>query len=91
MARSNLENKIIDDAGRQLAAEIDREIMWGFLEETGWVKVKLPRFVDRVHAIDVRIWLEENRTDEILQSGSKFLFKNPKDATMFILRWYDRT
>lgn len=89
MAGTDLREAITDDLGKALAAEIDREVLWGLLEGTGWIRVKLSRYVDNAHAIDIRIWLEENRTNEVLQNGSSFLFKESKDATMFILRWAD--
>lgn len=89
MARRNLEDEIIDRAGKEMAAEIDRGVLWWLLQGSGWTLVKLKRFHDNFHAIDVRIWVEENSTDEFLTAGSEFLFKSSKDATMFILRWYD--
>ena len=87
MARKDLEEQISSQLAKELAADIDRQLLWGWLKEAGWTYVKIPRFQDNFHAIDVRIWVEENSTDEFLTAGSKFLFKSSKDATMFILRW----
>lgn len=90
MARSNLEDEVTTELSEQLAAEIDREILWGFLIGAGWAKVELGRFQNNNHAIDIRIWIEENTKGKFLQSGARFLFEDPRDATMFALRWYDR-
>lgn len=87
MARKDLEEQVSTELAKELAQELDRQMMWGWLKEAGWVHVKLSRYRDNMHAIDIRIWVEENRTDEILTAGCEFLFKNPKDATMFILRF----
>lgn len=87
MARKDLEEQVSTELAKELAQELDRQMMWGWLKEAGWVHVKLSRYRDNMHAIDIRIWIEENRTDEILTAGCEFLFKNPKDATMFILRF----
>lgn len=37
---------------------------------------------------DVRDWCEENFGDNWIYEWDKFYFKNPKDATVFALRWY---
>lgn len=89
MARSDLVNEITDELSRELANEIDREILWGFLEADGWTKVTISRFTDNYHAVDIRYWIEEYTKGRHLSSGVKFLFEDEKDATMFILRWVE--
>lgn len=87
MARKDLEEQISSQLAKELAADIDRQLLWGWLKEAGWTYVKIPRFQDNFHAIDIQYWIEENRIDKVLTAGPEYLFKNPKDATMFILRW----
>lgn len=87
MVGKDIEHQISTELAKEMAEELDRQLMWGWLKEAGWTFVKIPRFQDNFHAIDIRYWIDENRTDEVLTAGPEFLFKNPKDATMFILRW----
>lgn len=83
----NLQEQVLNNLSDQLQHEIDTEILWGLLTECGYSRVNLPRFIDRQHSVDIKIWIEEHRTGEVHQNGSSFLFENSKDATMFILKW----
>jgi hypothetical protein len=79
--------KIADKMGNDMAREIDREVLWGMLKGIGWTRVMLDRLQDNKHAIDITIWLEENIKNPFERNGRDFIFEDPKDATMFILRW----
>ena len=74
-------------ADRQVRAEIDKEVLWGMLKNLGWTRVLLDRLQDNKHAIDITYWLEENCRGAYERDGRDFLFENPKDASMFILKW----
>jgi hypothetical protein len=87
MARSNLEEELIDKAGNAMTKSINQEVLWGMLEGLGWTRVMLPRFVDNHHAIDIGYWLEENCKKAYERNGADFLFENEKDANWFKLRW----
>ena len=87
MARSSLEEQILEQQGTELNREIDREILWGMLQGIGWCRVMLPRFVDNHHAIDIGYWLEENCKKAYERNGADFIFENEKDANWFKLRW----
>ena len=87
MARSSLEEQILEQQGTEMAREIDREVLWGMLEGIGWCRVMLPRFVDNHHAIDIGYWLEENCKKAFERNGRDFLFEDSKDANWFKLRW----
>jgi hypothetical protein len=82
-----LEESISDELGKEMADSIDWEIRAGMLTEMGWVKYQVPRFIDNHHAIDIGYWLSDNCRGEYERNGATFLFKESKDATMFILRW----
>lgn len=86
-AMKSLEQEIADKIGNDMSREIDREILWGMLKEMGWTRVLLDRLQDNKHAIDITIWLEENIKNPFERNGRDFIFEDPKDATMFILRW----
>jgi hypothetical protein len=83
----NLEKEMLDQAGKELAREIDREVLWGMLVGIGWTRVMLDRFQDNKHAVDISYWLEENIKNPFERSGRDFIFEDSKDAMLFILRW----
>jgi hypothetical protein len=85
----DLEQQIITGMGTQLSNEVDREVLWGMLIELGWTRVKLSRFVDNHHAIDITYWLEANIKNPFEREGADFIFENSHDALIFILRWKD--
>jgi hypothetical protein len=82
-----LEEDITNQLGVQMQKEIDREILWGMLKELGWTRVTLSRLQDNKHAIDITYWLEEYCQGAYEREGRDFIFENPKDASMFILKW----
>jgi len=86
-AMKSVEQEIADKIGNDMAREIDREVLWGMLKGIGWTRVMLDRLQDNKHAIDITIWLEENIKNPFERNGRDFIFEDPKDATMFILRW----
>jgi hypothetical protein len=83
----SIEEEILNKAGKEMAREIDREVLWGMLKEIGWTRVMLDRLQDNKHAIDIAYWLEENVKNPFERNGRDFIFENQKDAVNFILRW----
>ena len=82
-----LEEEILNNAGKQMANDIDREVLWGMLEGIGWTRVMLPRYIDNNHAIDITYWLEETIKNPFERNGRDFIFESQKDANWFKLRW----
>jgi hypothetical protein len=82
-----IEEEMIEQAGTEMAREVDREVLWGMLQGLGWTRVMLPRFIDNNHAIDIGYWLEENCKQAFERNGRDFLFEDIKDANWFRLRW----
>jgi hypothetical protein len=74
-------------AAKQLADDIDREVLWGMLKGIGWTRVMISRLQDNNHAIDITVWLEENIKYPFERRGRDFIFENEQDAAHFILRW----
>jgi hypothetical protein len=87
----NLEEEIAEKLGKEIANEIDNEIMWGLrvviCKEQGWHLVNIDRFVDNEHAIDITHWIADNVKGQYHRNGRHFIFESGKDATMFLLRW----
>jgi hypothetical protein len=84
---SNLEHEYVQKLTKDLADEIDFNVLGTLLVDSGWTRVELPRFSSRFHSIDIDIWIEQNCSGYVKSFGSKFLFEKSKDATLFILRW----
>ena len=82
-----LEEELLDKAGKQMANDIDREVLWGMLQGIGWTRVMIPTLGSRQQTIDILIWLEENCKDAFERNGRDFIFENQKDANWFVLRW----
>jgi hypothetical protein len=82
-----LDAEMIEAKSKEMACEIDREVLWGMLEGIGWTRVMLPRLVDNNHAIDITYWLENNCKHPHERSGRDFMFESQQDANWFKLRW----
>jgi len=96
----SLQDEILDEAGKQMARYIDSEIinniMIEMLIKDGWIQTKInPAFTDMgMMSVPFEDWYSRTaewihlnaRGDYKLLKG-QWLFKDPKDATMFILKW----
>jgi len=82
-----LEDEMIEQAGKKMAREIDREILWGMLEGLGWTRVMLPTLGNGEQAVEIIVWLEDNCKFAVERSGRDFIFESEQDANWFILRW----
>ena len=83
----NIQGVIMEEKSKELAREIDREVLWGMLTGMGWTRVMLSRLQDNKHAINITYWLEEHCQGAYERNGRDFLFEHSKDATMFTLKW----
>jgi len=83
----NLEQEILERAGKEMAREIDREVLWGMLKAIGWRRVMLDRSTDNNHAVDITHWLKANCKNSFERSGADFIFESEVDAVNFILKW----
>ena len=92
-----LEEKFAKQLSDEIAREIDKEIldtlMIDVLTDEGWTQTKLdPAFKNTaMHRstwyTDTAEWVHKNATGDYKMLRGQWLFKEPKDATMFILRW----
>jgi hypothetical protein len=83
----NIEQDIIDQAGKQIADEIDREVLWGMLQAIGWTRVMLPNDTAMLNATLIKEWLAVNCKQPHERYRSDFIFENVRDANWFTLRW----
>ena len=84
---SQLQDQILTDISKQMNEDIDFDVFANVLCKEGWAKVEIPRFIDNHHAVDISYWLADYCQGEYKRNGRTFLFKESRDATLFILRW----
>jgi hypothetical protein len=84
---TNLEDEILNNAGNEMAREIDREVLWSMLVGIGWIRVVVPAKTAMVNATLIKEWLEINCANPYEKHRSDFIFEDQKDAVNFILRW----
>ena len=82
----NMEQELLDKAGKEMAREIDREILWSLFEGIGWTRFKISRLTDNTHAVDISNWLDANCQGQFERNGAEFLFEDSKDAVLFMMR-----
>ena len=82
-----LEEEILNKVGKDMAREIDREVLWGLFEGVGWTRFKITRLTDNNHAVDITNWLSDNCKGQFERDGAEFIFEDSKDAVLFMLRW----
>lgn len=90
----NLEQSILEDLSNEFNKEINGHVSKWFqmyhAVEQGWTKVELSRLQDNRHAVDITMWLHDQKLREgqdYYRDGREFAFKSAETATMFLLRW----
>lgn len=94
LTQENLEAAVLHDLGAEFKQSVDYEmeywLMLKFWAQQGWTEVKLSRFQDNKHAVDISWWLHYQGlkdVDDYYRSGREFVFRDAKMATAFTLRW----
>jgi hypothetical protein len=93
-----LEEKFAKQLSDEIAREIDKEIletlMIDVLTDKGWIQTKInPAFGNNTAMYrstwyaETAEWIHMHATGDYKMLRGQWLFKEPKDATMFILRW----
>jgi hypothetical protein len=83
---SDLQEQIINDAGKQLANEIDFEILCSMLKELGWKKILL-RPMTWEDGYEVDAWTGKHIKGHFETMGLVWIFELEEDANWFALRW----
>ena len=82
----NLEEEILNKAGKRMADEIDFEILCSMLKELGWRKVVLrPMSWEDGYAVDE--WTAKHIKGNFETMGLVWIFEHEEDANWFALRW----
>jgi len=80
----NIEHEMMEKLSSDMAKEMDYDIIVDMLE---YIRVELPPFDSRYHAVDIIDWCADNCTGKFMNYGVRFAFEKSKDAGWFILRW----
>lgn len=93
-------DEMLDMAAKDIAKQIDSEllatIMIDVLKDEGWTETKInPAFPPKGMMSgsfnewysQTAEWVHLNAQDDYKLLKGQWVFKDPKDATMFILRW----
>ena len=96
----SLEKEIAQTLADEIAKEIDKnlldDIMISILKNEGWVETKVnPAYTDmgmlsgryEQWYAETAEWIHKNAQGDYKLLRGQWLFKDPRDATMFILRW----
>lgn len=88
----NLEKTMMEFHDKELISAMDRQLYLDLMFTTrldeGWHHIQIPKFIDNKHAVDITHWLVKNVNDDEYQRDQRdFIFKNSRDATLFVLRW----
>lgn len=91
---------MLNRAAKRMAQEIDQDLMdditIAILINDGWTEIKAnPAFTDmgmltgrfEEWYIQTAEWIHRNAQGNYKLVKGQWLFKDPRDATMFILRW----
>lgn len=84
---SEIRKDIEDQLSKDIQEEIDFAIVADILKETGWVEIIIDPFDSNMQAIEMLDWLKEHVKDRHFGRGTRWLFKEPKDATIFSLKY----
>ena len=82
----NLEEELIEKAGKRMADEIDFEVLCSMLKELGWKKIVLrPMTWEDGYELDA--WTAKHVKGNFETMGLVWIFEDQEDANWFALRW----
>jgi hypothetical protein len=86
------EAEYAQQANEQVWREINESIEWEqraryLCDKKNWTRIRVSRFQDNYHAVDMRVWIADNVVGAHDSHGSVFVFEQESDAAMFALRW----
>ena len=98
--KNTLEQDMLDRMSKDMAKQIDKELlddlMIAVLKNEGWIETKVnPAYTDmgmlsgkyEEWYSQTAEWIHINAQGDYKLLRGQWLFKDPRDATMFILRW----
>ena len=83
---NDIEQDIINRAGKRMSDEIDFEILCGMLKELGWRKIILSPMTWE-QGLEVDAWTAKHVKGNFETMGLVWIFEDQEDANWFALRW----
>ena len=95
----SLEEEILNEMSKDIAREIDKDLLDIIMidvltKDEGWILTKVNPAFGKGHLVAehdwytrTAEWIHINATDDYKLLKGQWLFKDPRDATMFVLRW----
>lgn len=83
----DLQERLLAEHAKEMAREIDREVLWSMLASMGWHRVMLPVFSSTQEYTDVVEWTKINCKNSFQHHKRDYLFEDEQDAMWFKLRW----
>jgi hypothetical protein len=83
----NLEDEIAETLSREIAQEIDFELLTDMLIACGWHRVTLTLSFNRKRQVDILDWCESTAQGKFKHHSNTFIFEHQGDAVNFALRW----
>ena len=81
------QERLVSDAAKDLARQIDESVLMDVLVEGGWTRVQLSLY-NPDKAIEILNWCEKTLTkNQWKHLAGAFVFRKKKEAEWFILRW----
>ena len=85
---SNIADEYIKASAKKLSDDIDFEVLSSLMIESGWSKVVLRPMTGET-SDEVDQWIEDNCKGPHMTRGLVWVFKDPKEAMWFRMRWYE--
>ena len=81
-----LQEQILAEKAKELADEMDAQVLRQMLIDLGWQQVALSAMTgEESYAID--LWVEDNIKGRMWSRGLVWLFEDDRDAMWFKLKW----
>ena len=78
---------MFDKAAKELAADIDAQVLCQAMEDSGWFRVNYNfRTMELGKFVEVMEWLDEF-SGKNFRCFDSIVFKNEADSILFMLRW----
>jgi hypothetical protein len=81
-----LEEQYADRAAKEMAEEIDNEILFDLMVKSGWTRVELSRLT-RTDNRDMNTWMHAECKKHWHRRGKVWVFESREEAALFKLTW----
>lgn len=87
MGTRSIQDELLDQLAKEMAAEMDFAVMADLMIRDGWTKVTLDRFKNNNHAVDISYWTADHAKGKFIRHGTTYVFEEKGDAVNFALKW----